>query len=145
MRKIEFKKLQNKEAVERLKDLTKTFNLNNKLVEDFEIGKINCTLDGKLCDIKEYPKFKRLIKKFERINNAVVYYSFLTEFQNMRVLVLLYVGHFPVSWEAEHVFYDDKIKKYPIDSFIYFLDTPKYSDYGYIFISSKNGILTKID
>lgn len=144
MNKVELKELQNKEALKRLKDLTKTFNLNNKLIEDFKTGKINCTLDEKICNIKDYPKFEKLIKKFEREHNAVAYHYFLNEYWGMKMLAILYVGSYINDWEAEREFVCCYNKCHYISSFVYNLDNLKYSEFGDIIISSENGVLIRI-
>ena len=137
MKDIELKKLQKNEALERLKDLTKTFSLDNRLFED-------CMLYKNLCDIKDYPKLEKLIKKFEREHNAVAYYCFLTKYWNMDMLAILYVSSYVDDWKEEKEFVCSYNKCHYISSYVYNLDIPKYSEFGDIIISSENGILTRI-
>lgn len=144
MKDIEFKEEQRKEALERLKDLTKTFDLDNKLIEDFKIGKINCMLDKKLCDIKDYPKLERLIKKFEQEYNTVAYHCFLTKHWDMEMLSVLYISPYKEDWEVDRLFLDSYNKCYYIASFVYNLDIPNCSEFGEIIISNENGLLTRI-
>ena len=59
------KEQQIEEAKERLKRLSKKFNLNPAILNDFEQGRIKVYRNNELIDLDSIPEYKKMVADFE--------------------------------------------------------------------------------
>lgn len=148
------KEEQRKEAIKRLKNLTKEYNLKSIILEEFETNeKIYFSEDvllGATAKIEELSKnqnFMDVVSNFEKEHNALVYHcisipkSILGKLSIYGgTLSLLYVGNDKKQWELEEVSKNGCMYAYG-----YNLDKEEYSEFGDIFVSGITGALSRTD
>ena len=142
------KEQQIEEAKRRLKKLSKTFNLNPIILNDFEQGKIKVCRNNELIDLDLIPEYKKLVSDFENEYDHVVYYCVEERFSFGNCLSLLCVGDIKMYWNTERLFYYGydyrKADIYMISTYTYNLSDPDCSEFGDIRIASKDGCLIRI-
>lgn len=142
------KEQQIEEAKERLRRLSKKFNLNPAILNDFEQGRIKVYRNNELIDLDSIPEYKKMVADFEQEYNHVVFYCIEERYSFGRCLSLLCVGDIKMYWNVERLFhygYDYKKDEiYMISTYTYNLDDSDCSEFGDIRIDSKNGCLIRI-
>lgn len=98
----------------------------------------NFSLDtqSKVEDLKDIePSFKTLVERFEKFNDALVYYTILSHTSIGRMLSILYVSKEKEEWE------DDRkiLKEHTPLAYICNFDEPDCSEFGYIKIAQDFG------
>lgn len=143
--KVEIKE----EAINRIKTLTETCNLNSNVLKYFKEGKkyySYLTAGGFLgsIDTISYNKvYEQAVKKFEKDHpNYLVYHAIETITANEKLLSLLYVSDMKEDWESERLQSDNFIMSYVVN-----LNNPKLSEFGDIFIDAfgESGALVRTD
>lgn len=142
------KEQQIEEAKRRLKKLSKTFNLNPIILNDFEQGKVKVCRNNELIDLDSIPEYKKLVSDFENDYDHVVYYCVEERFSFGNCLSLLCVGDIKIYWNVERLFYYGcdyrKDGIYMISTYTYNLSDPYYSEFGDIRVAGKDGCLIRI-
>ena len=137
------------EAINRIKTLTETCNLNSNVLKYFKEGKkyySYLTAGGFLgsIDTISYNKvYEQAVKKFEKDHpNYLVYHAIETITANEKLLSLLYVSDMKEDWESERLQSDNFIMSYVVN-----LNNPKLSEFGDIFIDAfgESGALIRTD
>lgn len=129
-----------KEAIRRLSNLVDKYDLNPNILKYFKQGKLYYSyavvegIMGSIDTINYDERYAEAVKEFENRTHNLVYHAIETG----NTLALLFVSHYTEDWEAE----DES--NHSILAFIKNFDTPEYSEIGYIYISSYNGVLTRI-
>lgn len=142
------------EAVKRLESLNSLQPIEDLVIDEFkekgtvvysEINNINglkiptnFSLDtqSKVDDLKEIePSFKALVERFEKWNDALVYYTILSHTSIGPMLSILYVSNEKDEWE------DDRkiLKEHTPLAYICNFDEPDCSEFGYIKIAQAFG------
>ena len=143
--KVEIKE----EAINRIKTLTETCNLNSNVLKCFKEGKkyySYLTAGGFLgsIDVISYDKaYEQAVKKFEKDHpNYLVYHAIETITAHGILLSLLYVSDMKEDWESERLQSDNFIMSYVLN-----LDNPELSEFGYIAIDAfgESGALVRTD
>ena len=136
MNEKKLKEAQRKEAIKKLKKLEKLFNLNPKVLEDFELGKINTSLFDKIVETQNIKNLDKIITDFEKENNALVYHCIGGYFN---LVFLLFVNE-----EYPSPLYDLGDKKFAIFSYRTSLtkNCTYYNIMGLATLDSNKGVLT---
>ena len=106
------KEQQIEEAKERLKRLSKKFNLNPVILNVFEQGKIKVFRNNELIDLDSMPEYKKMVADFEEEYNHVVFYCIEEKYSFGRCLSLLCVGNIKIYWKTERLFHNGYDFKY---------------------------------
>lgn len=139
-----FRDEQRKEALERINELTKKFNLNSNMLESFKNGKVygvDFTIpnDEKVSD-KMLNLYDNLISEFEKEFNGLVYYYSVNEMEcageTWKAMNIFYVGQHKSDWEIQRVSENNDIYVYS-----YNLNILDYSELGFIGLANINGEL----
>lgn len=142
------KEQQIEEAKKRLRKLSKKFNLNPVILNDFEKGKIKVYKNNELIDLDSIPEYKKMIADFEEKYNHVVYYCIEEKFGFSNCLSLLCVGDIKMYWNTERLFYYGydyrKADIYMVFTYTYNLSDSDCSEFGDIRITGKDGRLIRI-
>ncbi len=135
---------QKKEAISRIKELTKKFNLNSKMLDFFENGKIyglDYVENSKIHDRNKL--ISKLIAECQSKYNSLVYYYFIVDINlegyNLEILNIFYVGQNKEDWKLERLSEDNEmyIRTYE-------LDNPGYPELGFVKVNSTDGNLIRI-
>ena len=136
------KEAKKEEAVKRLEELTKTFNLRpNNILKYFKEDKIYysyITCKGPLgtIDTINYDKrYAEVVDRFEEEYDCLVYHVIETG----NTIALLFVSDNKEEWEFETLFCGQYVFAYVCN-----FDNPDYSEFGDIIISSFKGALIRI-
>lgn len=142
------------EAVKRLEILNSLQPIEDLVIKEFkEKGSVvyseinyfnglkiptNFSLDtqSKVDDLKDIePSFKTLVERFEKFNDALVYYTILSHTSIGRLLSILYVSNEKEEWE------DDRkiLKEHTPLAYVCNFDEPDCSEFGYIKIAQAFG------
>lgn len=137
------KEEQKKEAISRIKDLTKKFNLNSNMLDYFERGKIyglDYVENSKIKDRDELISY--ILVNFQNKYNAVIYYYNIVEINiegyDLEILNIFYVGQYKDDWELQRLSEDDEmyIQTYELNN----LSSPEF---GFVKVGSINGNLIR--
>lgn len=137
------KEEQKKEAISRIKDLTKKFNLNSNMLDYFERGKIyglDYVENSKIKDRDELISY--ILVNFQNKYNAVIYYYNIVEINiegyDLEILNIFYVGQYKDDWELQRLSEDDEMY---IQT--YELNNPSRPEFGFVKVGSINGNLIR--
>lgn len=135
---------QRNEAISRIQELTKKFNLNSNMLDFFTNGNIyglDYVENSEIPDRNEL--ISSIIKEVQDEYKALVYYYFIVdtniEGYNLEVLNIFYVGQYKEDWEFERL--SDNNEVY-IRSYV--LSEPDYPDLGFIKVGSVEGNLVRV-
>ncbi len=134
---------QRNEAIYRIKELTKKFNLNSNMLDFFENGKIYGLDYVENSKIKDRNKLiSKIIAEYQDKHNSVVYYYFIVDINiegyTLEVLNMFYVGQYKEDWEIERLSNDNEVYIRT-----YELDNPNYPELGFVKVDSVNGNLIR--
>jgi len=142
------KEQQIEEAKRRLRKLSKTFNLDPIILNDFEQGKIKVCKNNELIDLDSLPEYKKMVTDFENDYDHVVYYCVEERSSFGTCLSLLCVGDIKTYWNTERLFYYGydyrKDDIYMIATYTYNLSDSDCSEFGDIRVTGKDGCLIRI-
>lgn len=128
------------EALLRLNQLEEKFHIDPIVKECFNNNELYFSDNtGKLRKLDSKPLFQKIVKDFEKKKDVVVYHCLYSETIYGNLLSLLYVSNYEEDWETERVEQDY------IFSYVENLGNPNNSEYGDIFITSKDGGLVRTD
>ncbi len=137
------KEEQRNEAIYRIKELTKKFNLNSNMLDFFENGKIyglDYVEDSKIKDRNKL--ISSIIAECQNKYNSIVYYYFIIDVNiegyNLEILNIFYVGQYKEDWENERLSKDNEVY---IRS--YELGSPNYPELGFVKVNSVDGNLIR--
>ena len=137
------------EAINRIKTLIEKCNLNQNVLKYFNEGKVYysyLTAGGFMgsIDTISYDKdYEKAVKDFEtKHQNYLVYHAIESITSHGKLLSLLYVSRNKENWESERLESNNSIMSY-----VFNLDNPKLSEFGYIAIDGfmKSGALVRTD
>ena len=139
----ELEKMQKREAIRRIKKLTKKFSLNSNMLDLFRDG-----LGGGV-DFTERERSEEelkllglIIHNFKMEHNCIVYYFCINEVccfnERWETLNIFFVSNNIEDWESERLCDNGDILVYSFN-----IDYPIFSEYGYIGLSSKDGDLIR--
>ncbi len=138
------KEEQRNEAIYRIKELTKKFNLNSNMLDFFENGKIyglDYVEDSKIKDRNKL--ISSIIAECQNKYNSIVYYYFIIDVNiegyNLEILNIFYVGQYKEDWENERLSKDNEVY---IRS--YELGSPNYPELSFVKVNSVDGNLIRI-
>lgn len=125
------------EAIRRIKNLSKRYGLNPKILKAFKSGKLYysyLTNRGSACCIEfisNDTRYQEIVRNFEEETGSMVYHAVraITE-EHGEMLSLLYVGNDQDEWEMEDL-YQNYIATYTVN-----LTHPEHSEYGDVILSS---------
>lgn len=134
------KKLQQEEAVERLKLL----RVSSNVIKDFKNGTLyyserqNSVFDGILYWLKKEQEFVDIVKEFESKYDAIVYHAQLTHTEFGPLLSLLYVDKTQDEWTKDK----EDIKN---GQTIAYVVNTRYDEkeFGYIGVAPRNGGISR--
>ncbi len=136
---------QRKEAISRIQELTKKFNLNNNMLEFFQNGKIYGLDYADVEDKKKEDRSKlisNIIEKCQKEYNSVVYYFNIVDVNfegyDLDILSIFYVGQYKEDWENERLSENNEMYILTYD-----LNTPEYPELGFVTVTSKDGNLIR--
>ena len=134
---------QRNEAISRIKELTKRFNLNSNMLDFFENGRIyglDYVEDSKIKDRNKL--ISSIIAECQNKYNSIVYYYFIVDVNidgyNLEILNIFYVGQYKEDWENERLSKDNEVY---IRS--YELGSPNYPELGFVKVNSVDGNLIR--
>ncbi len=134
---------QRNEAISRIKELTKRFNLNSNMLDFFENGRIyglDYIEDSKIKDRNKL--ISSIIAECQNKYNSIVYYYFIIDVNiegyNLEILNIFYVGQYKEDWENERLSKDNEVY---IRS--YELGSPNYPELGFVKVNSVDGNLIR--
>ena len=137
------------EAINRIKTLIEKCNLNPNVLKYFNEGKVYysyLTAGGFMgsIDTISYDKdYEKAVKDFEtKHQDYLVYHAIESITSHGKLLSLLYVSRNKENWESEKLEINNSIMSY-----VFNLDNPKLSEFGYIAIDGfmKSGALVRTD
>ena len=137
------------EAINRIKTLIEKCNLNPNVLKYFNEGKVYysyLTAGGFMgsIDTISYDKdYEKAVKDFEtKHQDYLVYHAIESITSHGKLLSLLYVSRNKENWESEKLEINNSIMSY-----VFNLDNPKLSEFGYITIDSfmGSGALVRTD
>ena len=124
------------EAINRIKTLIEKCNLNPNVLKYFNEGKVYysyLTASGFMgsIDTISYDKdYENAVKDFDKKHpNCLVYHAIESITSHGKILSLLYVSDDKEEWESERLESNKSIMSY-----VFNLDNPKLSEFGYIVI-----------
>lgn len=137
------------EAINRIKTLIERCNLNPNVLKYFNEGKVYysyLTANGSMgsIDTISYDKdYEKVVKDFEEKHpDYIVYHAIESITTHGKLLSLLYVSDDKEEWESERLENDNSIMSY-----VFNLDNPDLSEFGYIAIDGfmESGALVRTD
>ena len=143
--KVEIKE----EAINRIKALIEKCNLNQKVMKYFNEGKVYYSyltaggFMGSIDTISYDKNYEKAVKDFEaKHSDCIVYHAIESITAHGKLLSLLYVGDDNEEWETERLDSNNNIMSY-----VFNLDNPDLSEFGYIAIDGfmKSGALVRTD
>lgn len=147
--KNSFKQEQKKEAIKRLKTLSRRFSIAGNLVGDYEKGIIKCTYGNSVIgtavrDITPNSRLSKIIADFEEKYDDVVYYTFLDTIcycgTIMTLFSMLCVSKYREDWEAER--YDSNYDS--VAAYVQNMTYKDLSEFGDIGVNADDGKLIKV-
>lgn len=141
------KEEQRNEAVLRIQELTKKFNLNSNMLEFFKNGKIY----GLDYVYEQNSKIRNrgelifhIIENFQSKYNAVIYYYNIVEINiegyDLEIMNIFYVGQHKEDWKIQRLSKDNEMY-----ICTYELNNPSYSEeLGFVKVNSVDGNLVRI-
>lgn len=143
--KVEIKE----EAINRIKALIEKCNLNQKVMKYFNEGKVYYSyltaggFMGSIDTISYDKNYEKAVKDFETKHpDYIVYHAIESITVHGKLLSLLYVSSDNEEWETERLDSNNNIMSY-----VFNLDNPKLSEFGYIATDSfmGSGALVRTD
>lgn len=143
--KVEIKE----EAINRIKSLIEKCNLNQKVMKYFNEGKVYYSyltaggFMGSIDTISYDKNYEKAVKDFEtKHSDYIVYHAIESITAHGKLLSLLYVSSDKEDWESERLESNNNIMSY-----VFNLDNPDLSEFGYIAIDSfmRSGALVRTD
>lgn len=137
----ELKEEQKQEALKRIEELTKMYNLNSSMLDHFMAESV-CVVDftDKERSQEVLGSYYKLIKNFEEEKNSLVYYCIICDIkydnQKWETLNLFYVSPYKEEWESQRIPENDEVYVYS-----YNLSMQNYGEYGYIGVKVVDGEL----
>ena len=137
------------EAINRINTLIEKCNLNQKVMKYFNEGKVYYSyltaggFMGSIDTISYDKNYEKAVKDFEaKHSDCIVYHAIESITAHGKLLSLLYVGDDNEEWETERLDSNNNIMSY-----VFNLDNPDLSEFGYIAIDSfmKSGALVRTD
>lgn len=137
------KEEQRNEAILRIQELTKKFNLNSNMLDFFKNGKIyglDYVEDSKIQDRNKL--ISNIIAECQNEYNSVVYYYFIVDINiegyNLELLNIFYVGQYQEDWEIERLSENNEvyIRTYELGS-------PNYPELCFAKVNSVDGNLIR--
>ncbi|MBR1528412.1 MAG: hypothetical protein IJ642_03790 [Oscillospiraceae bacterium] len=136
-------KKQKTEALLRLRELTKAFNLNPEIIRCFQEDKLYYSYlasgtFGCIDTINYDPSYAGIVQKFEQETGSLVYHAVETENMYGKLLSLLYVSNekYKDEWNLQ------RLEKEYIASYVWNINE-NFGEYGDIFLTSDNGALLR--
>lgn len=137
------KEEQRKEAILRIQELTKKFNLNSNMLDFFENGKIyglDYVESSKVQDRNKLISY--IIADFQNEYNAVIYYYNIVDITidsyDLEILNIFYVGQYKEDWEHERLSEDSEMY---IQT--YELNDPSRPEFAFVKVGSVDGNLVR--
>lgn len=140
------KEEQRNEAILRIQELTKKFNLNSNMLDFFKNGKIY-GLDYVYDENSKIQDRNKLISSIiaecQNKYNSVVYYYYIVDINiegyNLELLNIFYVGQHKEDWEYERLSKDNEmyIRTYE-------LNDPSRPELSFVKVNSKDGNLIRV-
>ena len=129
------------EAMDRMKELKKVFDLNPKLVKYLEEGKLYYSylvsgLFGCIDTINYDKDYAEIVNVFQKETGNYVYHAIETKSAFGRLLSLLYVSVDEERWPMQ------RLESDYITAYVYNIDD-EFGEYGDIFLTSDNGALLR--
>lgn len=144
MNNEELRKEQKEEAIKRIKELTKVYNLDSSMLDSFNSNHVlgNDTIERERTP-EEKEHYIQLMNDFMEKHNAIIYYYVLSNIkydnQTLETLNIFYVGQYKEDWENVKTPENDEVYVYS-----YNLTIPDYSEFGYIGVGvDKDNNLTR--
>lgn len=143
--KVEIKE----EAINRIKTLIEKCNLNQKVMKYFNEGKVYYSyltaggFMGSIDTISYDKNYEKAVKDFEAKHpDYIVYHAIESITAHGKLLSLLYVSSDKEDWESERLESNNNIMSY-----VFNLDNPDLSEFGYITIDDfmESGALVRTD
>lgn len=137
------------EAINRIKALIEKCNLNPNVLKYFNEGKVYYSyltaggFMGSIDTISYDKNYEKAVKDFETKHpDYIVYHAIESITAHGKLLSLLYVGDDNEEWETERLDSNNNIMSY-----VFNLDNPDLSEFGYIAIDGfmKSGALVRAD
>lgn len=137
------------EAINRINTLIEKCKLNPNVLKYFKEGKVYYSyltasgFMGSIDTISYDKKYEKAVKDFETKHpDYLVYHAIESITSYGKLLSLLYVGDDNEEWETERLESDNNIMSY-----VFNLDNPDLSEFGYIAIDGfmKSGALVRTD
>ena len=101
------------EALNRLEELCKTYNMNDILVAKLQNNEVYVSYDMGVKSMYSDDRYVRIVKKFEEDNSAVVYHVIESKTpEEIITLSILFVSDLKNSWESEKIQPDNKVKAF---------------------------------
>lgn len=130
MKSKDLKVVQRKEANKRIDALTKKFNLNPRIKDYFNEGRvyysyITALILGQIDTIEYDVRYAQVVKEFEERTHSLVYHAIETG----DTLALLYVSNTPENWSIERLLPNNCIGAY-----VHNFANPECSEDGGIFV-----------
>lgn len=137
------KEEQRNEAISRIQELTKKFNLNSNMLDFFRNGKIYGLDYVESSKIQDRNKLiSSIIAECQNKYNSVVYYYFIVDINiegyNLEILNIFYVGQYKEDWEHERLSKDNEmyIRTYE-------LNNPSRPELAFVKVNSIDGNLIR--
>lgn len=136
------KENQIREAIRRMEDLQKKFNLNESLVSYLKNNEVYYSylvlgMFGCIDTINYDERYSKITKEFEERTGSYVYHAIETYSQYGRLLTLLFVSADEDEWTVE------RLTSNYLMAYIYNMDE-SLGEYGDVFLTSDNGALLRI-
>ena len=138
------KEEQKKEAIFRIQELTKKFNLNSNMLDFFKNGKIyglDYVENSKIQDRSSL--INSIIINHQVKYNSLVYYYFIVDINlegyDLEILNIFYVGQHPEDWELERLSEDNEMY-----ICTYELSSPNNRELGFVKVNSVDGNLIRV-
>lgn len=139
------KEEQRNEAILRIQELTKKFNLNSNMLEFFKNGKIYGLdyVGDENSKIKDRKKLiSSIIVKRQNEDNLLIYYYFIVGINiggyDLETLNIFYVSQYKEEWKMERLSEENELS-----ILTYELGSPNYPEFGFIKVDSIDGNLIR--
>ena len=128
------------EALKRIKELEKVFDLNPNIYEYFFNDKLYysyliCGTLGSIDTIKYNQNYEKLVNEFENKTNYLVYHVL----EYGKSIAFLYVSNDDETWNYERLY----ANKY-LYAYVCYLDDEDSCEYGDIIVTSSSGALIRL-
>lgn len=137
------KELQKEEASKRLEILSKKFDLESNILEDFKTGTLSISINKNLSSLENLASvLGRIVQLHEQQNNSLAYYGILFKVYDMRMFAILTVSSYEEDWEKEKELLNRYDNFICLSGYAYNLDIPNYcTEFKNMIITGENGTL----